>query len=105
MKADDRSRASLATTAASKAAGKRPIALRRFSTGVDHYVFEAVFVDHPPLVVRIGRTSSRAAMEAGLHLHKQLRSMGVPLPKVIAADLNQTWPCVVLERLEGSDLG
>ena len=44
-------------------------------------------------------------MEAGLQLHKRLRSMGVRLPEIIAEDLKQMWPYAVLERLEGSDLG
>src|ERR1044072_2554861 len=105
MNADDRSRMRLATSAASKVAGKEPVTLRRFSTGTGHYDFEAMFVDHPPLGVRIGHPSCRTAMEAGLQLHKRLRSMGVRLPGIIAEDLKQMWPCVVLERLDGAGLG
>jgi len=105
MEADNRPDVRLVTSAVSKAIGHAPITVRRFPTGLAHYVFEATFEAHAPLVVRIGDPSNRSAMVAGLRLHKQLRSRGVPLPEIVADELSQAWPYVVLERLEGSDLG
>jgi aminoglycoside phosphotransferase (APT) family kinase protein len=105
MDSDDRSREALAKSAASQATGADALAVRRFSGGIDHYVFEATFADRPRLVVRIGRPASRQSMEAGLSLHRRLRAMGAPLPEIVAADLNHAWPHVVMERLAGSDLG
>ena len=37
-----------------KRMGRRPEAIRRFTTGTSHYVYEAIFVASPSLVVRIG---------------------------------------------------
>ncbi|MBV8167617.1 MAG: aminoglycoside phosphotransferase family protein, partial [Alphaproteobacteria bacterium] len=96
---------SLAEAAACRAAGAPPRTIRRFSTGLDHYVFEATFADRPPLVVRLGDPHRRARMAAGLRLHGALRDRGVPLPEIVAAALDDPWPWIVLERLAGTDLG
>jgi len=105
MEANGQSTVKLAAVAAGRAARQMPIAVHRFRTGLVHHVFEAIFEEHPPLVVRIGDPSSRAAMAAGLCLHKRLRTMGVPLPNIVAEELNHTWPHTVLERFDGLDLG
>ena len=43
-------------------------------------------------------------MAGALHLNELLRPMGVPLPRVLRADLGATFPTLLLERLAGTDL-
>ena len=105
MRAEDSAPARRAAAVASQVAGARPVALQRFTTGLAHFVFEACFVDRPALVVRVGDASTRDRMAAGLRVQARLRAQGVPLPAVIAVALDDAWPCVVFERLAGSDLG
>jgi aminoglycoside phosphotransferase (APT) family kinase protein len=105
MDGNDQSTERLASAAAAKVTGRTPIAVHRFPTGLVHHVFNAIFPDRSPIVVRIGDPPRRAAMAAGLRLHNRLRALGVRLPEVIAAELNEAWPYVVLERLDGTDLG
>ena len=44
-------------------------------------------------------------MVGALQMSELLRPMGVPLPQVLHADLDATFPTLVLERLAGTDLG
>jgi len=95
----------IASNLAANAVGRPPIDVRRFSTGVHHYVFEATFADHPPVVVRIAAEHSRAAMAGALSLSRLLRPRGVPLPEIIAEGVNHCFSHLVMERLPGIDLG
>jgi aminoglycoside phosphotransferase len=95
----------LAADLAEAAVGCRPIGIRRFDTGLHHYVFEAVFEDRAPVVVRIAAGHSRSAMAGALKLSRLLRPRGVPLPELIAEDLSGPSSHLVLERLPGTDLG
>jgi aminoglycoside phosphotransferase len=95
----------LAADLATAALGRPPIEMRRFNTGAHHYVFEATFADHPPVVVRIAAEHSRAAMAGAVKLSNQLRPLGVPLPEIIAEGVNHHFSHIVMERLPGTDLG
>jgi aminoglycoside phosphotransferase (APT) family kinase protein len=102
--AHDTPDAELAAALAAAATGCEPIAVERFSTGLQHYVFEARFVGQAPVVVRIATEQGRAAMIGGAKLSGMLRPLGVPLPRVIAENLSPPFPHLVLERLPGTDL-
>jgi hypothetical protein len=94
-----------AAALAAAATGCKPIAVKRFSTGLQHYVFEAVFADRAPVVVRIAAEHGHAAMIGAAKLSSLLRPLGVPLPQIIAENLTPPFPHLVLERLPGTDLG
>jgi len=103
--ADDDPTAEMAAAIARRVSGAAPVAVRRFTTGSQHFVFEAVFSAREPLVVRLSRPAHRWLAEAALALSRQLRPLGVPLPEVLAADTAASVPYLVLERLPGTDLG
>jgi aminoglycoside phosphotransferase len=94
-----------ASDLASAAVGRMPTEVRRFATGLHHYVFEATFENRPPVVVRIAAEHSRSAMVGAAKLFRLLRPKGVPLPEIIHEGLNHHFCHIVLERLPGSDLG
>jgi aminoglycoside phosphotransferase len=95
----------LAADLATAAIGRPPIDVRRFGTGAHHYVFEAMFADRSPVVVRIAAEHSRAAMAGAFRLSSLLRSLGVPLPEIIAEGVDHHFSHMVMERLPGTDLG
>lgn len=95
----------LAHEIATRVRGTAPLAISRFTTGSMHYVFEASFAGGPPLVVRIAADYGKAAMRGAAHLSYLLRPLGVPLPAILAHDLDAEFPWLVLERLPGTDLG
>lgn len=87
------------------ATGKRPLAARRFATGSSHYVYEVQFADQPAVVVRAGDHGARQAMQGAVKLSNLLRPLGVPLPAILSANVENELPWLVLERLSGTDLG
>lgn len=95
----------LAETIARAATGIAPIRVERFTTGAMHYVFEAVFAERAPIVVRIAADYGHDAMRGAERLSRLLRPLGVPLPAILAQDLDAPSPYLVLERLPGTDLG
>ncbi|MDB5527669.1 MAG: hypothetical protein JWR51_772 [Devosia sp.] len=97
--------AALAASVAKQVMGASPVAITRFTTGAQHYVYEAQFAELPPVVVRIGSQSAHAAMAGAVHLSRLLRPRGVPLPALLAQDIEAPLPWIVLERLAGGDLG
>jgi len=95
----------LAATAARVATGRVPTEIRRFRTGAMHHVFEALFDGCSSVVIRMGMPGRRASMTGGIRLNRLLRTVGVPLPEVLAQGLDDPFPWVALERLPGTDLG
>jgi aminoglycoside phosphotransferase len=87
------------------ATGHTPLAVRRFSTGSHHYVFEVTFEDRAPVVVRIAAEHSRSAMVGALKVSRLLRPLGVPLPEIISEGVNHRFSHLVLKRLPGTDIG
>ena len=87
------------------AVGRAPVSVRRFATGLQHYVYDVAFADRVPVVVRMATEESRGAMRSAYRLSYALRPLGVKLPEIIAADLDHTHAYLVLERFAGTDLG
>ena len=85
--------------------GLQPIHMSRFPTGLMHYVYEATFEAHPPVVIRIAAIHGHEAMRGAAQLSRILRPRQVPLPAILAENLNPPFPYLVLERLPGCDMG
>lgn len=85
--------------------GQTPVAVQRFTNGIQHYVYEVSFPQQAPLVVRMTVPTQRLAMVGAKSLSAMLRPLGVPLPEIIASDLNDPFPWLLLERLPGTDIG
>jgi aminoglycoside phosphotransferase len=87
--------------------GLEPAGVRRFLTGLCHYVYSVTASDRQKFVVRIATTSTKRLLAGGIYWNELLRPMGVPLPRILAANLEPSeirFPFVVLEQLPGSDL-
>jgi aminoglycoside phosphotransferase len=95
----------LAAAAASMALGSPAVAVHRFTTGSAHFVFEVTCAGGRKIVVRAGPEASRAALTGSARLYRLLHPLGVPLPEILAENLDHRFPYLVLERLPGSDLG
>lgn len=96
--------ATLGRALALKNFGQNPIAVHRFATGSHHYVFDVAFAHQESVVVRIAGEHSRSALIGASILSRRLRPLGVPLPSIIAEDLEGQFPYMILERLPGRDL-
>jgi hypothetical protein len=84
--------------------GLQPAEVRRFLTGLCHHVFSVTAADEQKFVVRIGTPATKRLLEGGIYWNQVLRPIGVPLPKMLAADLEPLeirFPFVILERMPG----
>jgi aminoglycoside phosphotransferase len=95
----------LAAEIAERILGHAPCSVSRFKTGLRHHVFDVAFDEDQSVVVRIAEASGRAEMIGAVHLSRLLRPLGVPLPALIADDLEAPLPWIILKRLAGADLG
>ncbi len=82
----------------------RAHSIRRFQTGLAHYVYE-VMTDGDPLVVRMANPGRKHGLPGAIYWYQRLKDLGVPLPALIGHDLNAPFPYMILERLPGRDLG
>ena len=105
MSADIRPTEAFALRVATDTTGDTPLSARRFTTGSSHYVYEVSFSDRPSIVVRVGQHQARHAMQGAVSLSNLLKPLGVPLPAIMAANVEADLPWLVLERLPGTDLG
>ncbi len=78
--------------------------IRRFPSGLSHYVFDVVTNDTFPYVVRIARPERRTELERGIYWHKRLEDTGIPLPEIYYTGEVDHHSYAVYERLPGSDL-
>jgi Phosphotransferase enzyme family len=93
-----------AAAIAKRILGEAPTTVRRFPAGLQHYVFEALYLERA-VVVRIAADRSRDAMSGALKLSRLLRPLGVPLPAILAEGVDERPAWLLLERLVGTDLG
>lgn len=88
--------------------GKAVSALRRFPNGLAHFVFDARLSDGERLVIRLTRPEQAEDFTGAAYWHPLLVQVGVPLPALIHAELDERvhgFPVLILERLSGVDLG
>ncbi len=81
--------------------------IERFVTGLAHWVYDVRTTDGQSIVVRMTRPVQRWMFEGALHWHGLLAPRGMPLPRLLHADLAQDggFPVIIMERLPGADLG
>jgi aminoglycoside phosphotransferase (APT) family kinase protein len=87
--------------------GLEPVEVRRFLTGLCHYVFSVTTSDGRKCVVRIATPQTKRLLAGGVYWNDLLRPLGVPLPRIVATSLEPSeieFPFVVLEQLAGTDL-
>jgi aminoglycoside phosphotransferase len=97
--------AELAAGIAEGVTGCAATMVRRFTTGARHYVFDVDFANRPSVVVCTGNSSARSEMVGAIYLSGLLRPRGVPLPIILAKDVQAEFPWLLLERFPGTDLG
>ncbi|MBW7895951.1 MAG: phosphotransferase [Opitutaceae bacterium] len=79
-------------------------AVRRFSTGLCHYVYEVELTDGRCVAVRLATEETQALLAGGIYWHRKLSPLGLPLARLLHADTQGAAPCMILERLPGKDL-
>ncbi len=88
---------------------QRPVLhVHRFPTGLCHYVYDVVLDNRQQVVARLARADTQALLAGGVAWSHVLRPRGVPLPRLLHADVTATqlpFAFMLLEHLPGVDLG
>lgn len=84
--------------------GERVLSCERFTTGNCHYVFDVVTGKKQNIVVRIAHPENTHILENAVYWNKLLRAKNIPLPEILALDLNAELSYLILERFPGRDL-
>ncbi len=79
--------------------------LYRFPAGLAHYVYDVATKDGEHIVVRVADPQGYNGLPGGVYWHARLKPLGLPLPELLAHDLQAPFPYMILERLPGNDLG
>lgn len=95
----------IAASIAREHAGWAAVSVKRFTTGIGHWVYDVRGPSGEMVVVRIGSRDQEREFAGALHWSSLLRPLGVPLPEVLASGAHDGLPFLLLERLLGSDLG
>lgn len=93
---------------AARVLGVAIVAVERFPTGRQHWVYAVRGADGSEAVIRLNRPDVGAIFAGAAAWNRLLRPLGVPLPALIAHDAAPTgdeYPYMLLERLPGRDLG
>ena len=94
-----------ARDAAAKFLGTYTFSLRRFPTGMCHYVYEVTQRDGSRIVVRMGHDDTREALKGSVFWDRELQSLTLPTARILYTDLTASFPYTILEYLPGLDLG
>lgn len=87
--------------------GGEAATVERFTTGHCHYVYDVTTTDGRRVAARLAFDETEPLLAGGVYWHARLRDVGVPVPRLLAADLTPPdgFPYMLLERLPGADLG
>jgi aminoglycoside phosphotransferase (APT) family kinase protein len=92
----------------SDAIGESVTSLRRFPTGLAHFVYDVETAGGNRFAVRLANPAQRTAFAGAVYWYERLRPLGIPLPALIYVDVEgqrHGIPVMILERLPGVDLG
>jgi len=83
------------------------LSVERFPMGLCHHVFDVELHGGSRVVVRVADPEHRPLLLGAIAWADRLRPLGVPLPAILAHDVepDSPLPYLVLERLPGADLG
>jgi len=90
------------------ALGETVRTIRRFPTGLVHFVFDVITGSNRNVVVRMTRPTGGETLAGAVYWSRQLHPLGVPLPGILFADVDARktpFPAIILGRLPGMDLG
>ncbi len=87
-----------------KRMGKKAVKIKRFSTGLSHFVFDILADGDFPCVIRIAKPERAKEFVRGLFWHKEIGLLGVRLPQIYEVGEIKGHHFAVYERLQGEDL-
>lgn len=87
-----------------QAFGRAPHSLARLPTGMCHYVYR-VGEGGETFILRVAKAENRELLAGSVYWLARLAQLGLPVPRLKRAELTHTPPYLVLNYIEGVDLG
>jgi hypothetical protein len=84
--------------------GENEYVVKRFNTGLCHYVFDVSSAKNR-FVVRVCHPLNKAYLEGYLFWENELKGYDLPIAKILADNMDKGYYYLILERLNGVDLG
>lgn len=84
--------------------GREPQKVERLTTGNCHYVF-LVEQDGKRFILRANEPSQRKTLGGSPYWIEKLQPLGLPIPRVLYSRIDHPQPFIVLNYIEGRDLG
>jgi len=85
--------------------GSEAFEIRRYPTGLCHYVYEVTPFQSESFVLRMARSDLGHLLKSAQFWSDTLRPLGVPLPETLEVNFAAPFPYMLLKRLDGEDLG
>jgi len=85
--------------------GASDFALRPYPGGLRSNVYEATKGDGSRLVLRMGHGDTREHLKGSVHWASQLLPLGIPLPRILHAELSGPLPYTIMSHIDGRHLG
>jgi aminoglycoside phosphotransferase (APT) family kinase protein len=86
-------------------AGEDVVELDRYETGLCHWVYRCEAASGRVFVLRVARPDNRGYIDGGIANGVMLAEQGVPVARVLGGDAEAKLPWMVVEHLDGRDLG
>ena len=84
--------------------GVHPKSIERFHTGLAHYVYR-IDDEGKKFTLRIAHPDNRSLLASSIYWLDKLENLDIPIPKILVQGLGEEVPYLILEYIEGSDLG
>ncbi len=78
--------------------------IERFKTGLCNYVYK-VSMNDKNVVLKITTPEKRNFIKGGCCWYEQLKPLGIPLPELYCKDTEHNTPYMIMEYIDGIDLG
>ncbi|MCP5098057.1 MAG: aminoglycoside phosphotransferase family protein [Chloroflexi bacterium] len=84
--------------------GQQVQTVRRFPTGLSHYVYDVVVEGNGRYVIRLARPERNEQLKRGIVWQHKLAALGIPLPQIYHDGEIEGHAFAITERLPGEDL-
>lgn len=87
---------------------KRVVLVKRFPTGLMHYVYDVTTEGGEKFVARLTRPENHSYFTSALFWYTLLKEKHVPVPTIYFSEVDSTkfgFPVIIMQRLSGKDLG
>lgn len=85
--------------------GKTPTKIKRLPTGYGNYVYKVDLDSNSTYIIRMNTVENVTYLKGSIYWLEKLKSLDIPIPKVLVNGIENEIPFVILNYIPGDDLG